>query len=537
MAGVSGCLIKNYSGSIKVLLKTDRFFNRVQDLVFLKVYLKSNQPCPGEQDRVFTILFSCESPSFNEEIKEYLTMAVVAPFKALRFNPFKFERLEDVVTPPYDIIDEKKQASFQARNPYNMIYLDISKSPGKGDDSEQRYNTARNYFTKWQEDEVLIRDTEPGIYLYNIDYTLPSGLRLTRKGLVALVRLSEFSEGIVKPHEETFATVTADRLRLMDACQAQFSQVFSLYADGGSNIIAALEKGRSEKPLYEVRDADGGRHTIWPVVEEEILAGAQELFRDKSIYIADGHHRYSTALQYRNTLQGKPGGIPEQSPYNYIMMYLCPMEDPGLSVLPTHRLVTLPDGVIPGLPAMDQLAGMMSKAFSLEEVKGGSREILVSEVLARMEDRLAEGKKDQTMFGLYHAGEDRCFLLTLNDEALQSKTLAQRHPALRDLDVVVLSDLVLEEILGLHYERRENNNLVRYFADPDEALDVAVKDCIEKEDSLPLLFLMNNTKVQQVKRVADENLIMPHKSTYFYPKILTGLLINKLNPDEKIGLK
>ena len=464
-------------------------------------------------------------------------MAVVAPFRALRFNPLKLERMEDVVTPPYDIIDEKKQASFQARNPYNMIYLDISKSPGKGDDSEQRYNSARNYFTKWQEDGVLIRDNEPAIYLYNIDYTLPSGIRLTRKGLVALVELSEFSEGIVKPHEETFATVTADRLRLMDACQAQFSQVFSLYAENSSNIIATLEKGLPEKPLYEVKDADGGKHTIWSVTDEEVIARAQELFRDKKVYIADGHHRYSTALQYRNRMREEMGGLPDQSPYNFIMMYLCPMEDPGLTVLPTHRLVTLPDDVIPGLPSMDQLVAMMSDAFELEEVKGGAREILVSEVLARMDEKLAEGKKDQTMFGLYHAGEDRCFLLTLKDEALQGRALAERPAALRDLDVVVLSDLVVENILGLDYERCEDCNLVRYFADPDEALDVAVKDCIENEDSLPLLFLMNNTKVQQVKRVADEDLIMPHKSTYFYPKILTGLLINKLNQDEKPGEK
>ena len=461
-------------------------------------------------------------------------MAVVAPFRALRFNPLKLERLEDVVTPPYDIIDEKKQASFQARNPYNMIYLDISKSPGKGDDSEARYNSARNYFTRWQEDDVLIRDNEPAIYLYNIDYTLPSGIRLTRKGLVALVELSEFSEGIVKPHEETFSTVTADRLRLMDACQAQFSQVFSLYAENGSNIIASLEKGSSDKPLYEVKDADGGKHTIWPVTNEKILAGVQELFRNKKVYIADGHHRYSTALQYRNRLREELGGLPDGSPYNFIMMYLCPMEDPGLTVLPTHRLVTLPDDVIPGLPAMAELAGMMADAFDLEEIKGGSREILVSEVLARMDEKVAEGKKDQTIFGLYHAGEDRCFLLTLKDEALHGRSLAERPPALRDLDVVVLSDLVVEDILGLDYERCENSNLVRYFADPDEALDVAVKECIENENSMPLLFLMNNTKVQQVKRVADEDLIMPHKSTYFYPKILTGLLLNKLHPDERI---
>jgi len=464
-------------------------------------------------------------------------MAIVAPFRALRFNPRKLKRLEDVVTPPYDIIDEKNQAAFQARNPYNMIFLDISKSPGKGDDSEERYSSARNYFTKWQEEAVLIRDDEPAIYLYYIDYSLPSGIRFTRKGLVALVGLAEFSENIVKPHEETFATVTADRLRLMDTCQAQFSQIFSLYAEEGADILPALEKGLPEKPLYEVRDADGGKHTIWPVTDAEILARVQELFRDKAVYIADGHHRYSTSLQYRNQLQKKLGELPPESPYNFTMMYLCPMEDPGLAVLPTHRLVTLPDDIIPGLPSMDELAVMMEGAFELEEVKGGAREILMAEVLTRMDDKLAEGRKDQTMFGLYHAAEDRCFLLTMKEEALQNKTLAQRPPALRDLDVVVLSDLVVGDILGLNYERCEHDNLVRYFADPDEALDIAVKESIAHENALPLLFLMNNTKVAQVKRVADEHLIMPHKSTYFYPKILTGLLLNKLDPDERIALK
>jgi uncharacterized protein (DUF1015 family) len=462
-------------------------------------------------------------------------MATVAPFKALRFNPQKIEHMEDIVTPPYDIIDEKTQAAFQARNPYSMIYLDISKSPGKGDESDERYSSARNYFTKWQEENILLRDELPTIYLYTIDYALPSGQRLIRKGLVALVELSEFSEGVVKPHEETFATVTADRLRLMDTCQAQFSQIFSLYADEGANIIATLEEGLPENPLCEVKDVDGGIHSIWPVEDKEILANVQKLFSEKSVYIADGHHRYSTSLQYRQMISEREGGISEQSPYNYTMMYLCPMEDPGLTVLPTHRLVSLPDDVIPGLPSMEELVELMSSDFELEEITGGSREILVAEVLDRMDEKLAAAKKDQIMFGLYHALEDRCFLLTLKVEALQTKSLAARPQAVRELDVVVLSDLVIGDILGLDYERSEHDNLVRYFADPDEALDVAVKESIDKENFLPLLFLMNNTQVQQVKRVADENLIMPHKSTYFYPKILTGLLLNKYNPEEKIG--
>ncbi len=462
-------------------------------------------------------------------------MAIIAPFRALRFNPENVERMEDVVTPPYDVIDEKGQAAFQARNPHNMINLDISKSPGKGDMSAERYNSARDYFSTWQEESVLIRDAEPAFYLYLIDYKLPSGIRLIRKGFIGLVKLADFSEGIVKPHEQTFDTVTADRLRLMDTCQAQFSQIFSLYSDPEMKIMAALEAGCPEKPLYEVRDADGGLHSIWPITDKEILERVQELFQDNAVYIADGHHRYKTSLQYRQLMQERYGELPAQSPYNYTMMYLCPMEDPGLRVLPTHRLVTLPDDVLPKLPSMDELASMLAPYFHLEEITGGSREIFLGEVLARMEEKILAKRGDSTMFGLYHACEDRCFLLSLKKKARAIEVLSHRPAALQDLDVVVLSDLVVENILGLQYERIEQENLVRYFADPDEALDVAVKESVECVDSLQLLFLMNNTKVSQVKRVADESLIMPHKATYFYPKILTGLLLNKFIGDEKEG--
>ena len=462
-------------------------------------------------------------------------MAIIAPFFALRFNQEKVACMEDVVTPPYDVIDEKGKAAFQARNPYSMINLDISKSPGKGDESDERYNSARDYFNKWQEEDILIREDAPSFYLYNIDYKLPSGLRFTRKGFIGLVKLSEFSEGIVKPHEQTFDTVTADRLRLMDTCQAQFSQIFSLYSDPEMEIIAALEAGCSDEPLYEVRDADGGIHSVWPVTDKDILARVQDLFKDNAVYIADGHHRYKTSLQYKQLLEERQGGLPAQSPNNYTMMYLCPMEDPGLKVLPTHRLVNLPDDVLPGLPTMDELADMLSEYFHLEEIMDGSREIFLGEVLARMEEKVKVRHDELTMLGLYHAGEDRCFLLTLKKSAGEIEALSHRPQALQDLDVVVLSDLVVEKVLGLKYERVEHDNLVRYFADPDEALDVAVKESVDHENSLGLLFLMNNTTVPQVKRVADEQLIMPHKATFFYPKVLTGFLMNKLIDDEKVG--
>lgn len=452
-------------------------------------------------------------------------MAVIASFRALRYNPAKVRNLDEVVTPPYDVIDAQAQSAFARKNPHNMIHLDLSKSVSPEQLTDARYQQARETFLSWQQGEVLIRDSEPAIYLYHVEYGLPSGRRLTRKGLLCLARLAEFSEGIVKPHEKTFAGVTSDRLRLLDACHCQFSPIFSLYPDPEGMVMDALSAAAPEEPLCAVTDHDGCVHRIWAVTDPAVLARIGELFRDKSLYIADGHHRYTTALQFRRLMAERQGGVAEESPYNHTMMYLCGMEDPGLSVLPTHRLVRKP-----GRVSVESLLATLGRDFVLEEISGSSRESLVEAVLFRMEES-ADGA---TRFGLYHPGEDRCFLLTLKDGVMDREFGGHQPACLRELDVVVLSDLILERLLDLSHDRCEGEGLVDYFSDPDEALDVAVKAAQETEERTPLLFLMNSTRVAQVKRVADEGLVMPHKSTYFYPKALTGLLLNKIVPEERI---
>lgn len=453
-------------------------------------------------------------------------MAFVVPFRGLRFNTDKITRMEDVVTPPYDVIDERFQADLLEKNPYNMIQLDLSKNFTAESLTEERYEQAKTLFEQWQKDGVLIRDDSPTIYLYYIDYTHPSGRRLTRKGLVALVGLAEFSEGIVKPHEKTFREVTTDRLRLIDTCQAQFSKIFSLYPDDEDAIISTLEAARSESPLCSALDQDGCKHTLWAVTDRAALKQVQEMFQNKPVYIADGHHRYTTALQLRELMHERQGKVAVDSPYNHTMMYLCGMEDPGLSVLPTHRLVR-----IPGKISAERLVDKLKQGFQVEEIISGSRESLVVEVLSRMD----ENNLQDTMFGFYHPREDRCFLLILDKGAINGSIVAKQPQALQQLDVVVLSDLVLEQYLGLDHDRCEREKLVNYYSDPDVAVDEAVKVSGNNEEITPVLFLMNHTPVHQVKEVADQDLVMPHKSTYFYPKILTGLIINKIVSEEKIG--
>lgn len=452
-------------------------------------------------------------------------MAKIMPFRGLRFNPEKIDRMEDVVTPPYDVIDEKAQVALLSKNPYNMIQLDLTKHAGVAP-AAGRYEGAKKLFDRWQEECVLIRDREPAIYLYHIRYQLPNGRTFIRKGLVCLVGLVEFDQGIVKPHEKTFRSVTDDRLQLLDTCQAQFSQVFSLYPDENGEIMAALEGGCPPEPLYTVEDQDGSQHTLWAVSDRQVLARISTAFLDKSLYIADGHHRYTTALQLREVMSKRQGGVAESSPYNHIMMYLCPMEDPGLSVLPTHRLV-----YFPGQLGADELVARMQDYFDIEEIGGGSRETLLEQVLGRMDEKPGP----QTVFGMYEPKADRCFLLSLKPGVMAGAVGHELPPALQELDVVVLSELVVERLLGLSHERCDSEGLIAYYSDPDDALDQAVKVAAQNGDRSPILFLMNHTPVAQVKKIADENLIMPHKSTYFYPKILTGLLINRLVADETVA--
>lgn len=457
-------------------------------------------------------------------------MAVVVPFKGVRYNPAKITRLEEVVTPPYDVINAAEGSAFKNRNPYSMINLDLRNTSQDEKEDDGRYAQARDRFVSWQEEGILLCDDHPAIYLYFIEYTHPSGERMVRKGLVSLVGLAEFAEGIVKPHEKTFSGVITDRLELMEACQAQFSQIFSIYSDPEQEIIRILEKQREPEPLCRVEDSNSNIHILWRVTDTDALARVHSFFSEKSVYIADGHHRYTTALDFRRRALEKNPDLAADSSYNFIMMYLCASEDPGLSVLPTHRLVNWP-----GIMTADQLSDTMAGGLEVSEIKEGAREALVGELLNRMNE--ADMGSGHPAFGVYHPGEDRAFLLRITNETLSANTgLSAKPEVLRDLDVVVLSELLIKHYLGLDHDQCVREKLVSYHSDPDAALDAAVKMSVAADASTPLLFLLNPTRVEQVINVADMDEIMPHKSTFFYPKIMTGLLINKLDKDERVTI-
>ena len=456
-------------------------------------------------------------------------MAFIAPFQGVYFNVEKVGSLDDVVTPPYDVINENAVESYTAKNPYSMIQLDITKNPGGSTGSGARYQKVADIFHDWLDQKVLQRDQQPALYLYTVQYKHPSGKMLIRKGLISLVGLSEFGEGVVKPHEETFDSVIKDRLRLLDTTKAQFSQIFSLFSDEENRVLTLLDAVREQDPMGSITDDDGCIHSLYRITDGDAIRQVQEFFTDKSLYIADGHHRYTTALAYKKMQQERKADFSDKDPANHIMMYLCPMEDPGLSVLPTHRLLHWP-----GTLSVDNLQTRLAPWFEMEEIENGTREVLLAEVLARMDEAEQSAPAQAvTTFGVYHPGEDRCFLLTMKPETEQ--LLKDKPEQLQELDVVILSEVIIHGALELGHHRCEEENLIHYFSDPDEAMDVAVKECTHSDTVTPLLFVMNPTRVKQVKQVADEGLIMPHKSTYFYPKIMTGLLFNQQIDGEEIN--
>jgi len=453
-------------------------------------------------------------------------MAFIAPFRGVSFNVDKVGSLDEIVTPPYDVISEKSVAAYTKRNPYSMIRLDIIKNPGGAVDENSRYSDVADLFQQWMDENVLVREKHPALYLYTVQYKHPSGQTLIRKGLVALVGLSEFGEGVIKPHEETFDSVIQDRLRLLDSTKAQFSQVFSLYSDEENRVLNLLDGAKEQKPMGSITDGDGCIHSLYRVGDGAVVMQVQKFFMDKALYIADGHHRYTTALAYRRLQKKRNSAFSEKDPANHIMMYLCPIEDAGLSVLPTHRLLHWP-----GILNMENLRLRLEPWFELEEMQEGTREVLLSEVLARMDEKESSDSSVTTL-GIYHPGEDRCFLLTMKPSA--KELLKNKALQLQEIDVVILSDVIIHHAMELSRELCEEKNLIHYYSDPDKAIDVAVKECNTQDKTTPLLFVMNPTLVKQVQQVANENLIMPHKSTYFYPKVMTGLLLHQLVTGEKI---
>jgi uncharacterized protein (DUF1015 family) len=424
-------------------------------------------------------------------------MADVQPLRALHYDPAVAGPLQDVVAPPYDVIDATQRAALIERSPNNVVAVDLPQ--GEPDP----YAAAREQFERWQELGVLVRDEQPALWAHTQDYTGPDGQRRTRRGFFCRVRIEGYGPGRVRPHERTHPGPKEDRLRLTRATQANVSPIFSLFSDPANAAWGALEPTtKNEPPWGEVTDADGTVHRIWRVADSDAIAAVQAATRDAELLIADGHHRYETMQAYAEEVEA--AGKPANDEHRYILMCLVALEDPGLTVFPTHRLVNKLDE-----PRRQALAETLARDFELHEVSP--------------EDVAPEPGSGPLEFGYVSSSDERCYRLTLKDQAIADAALSDHSEAYRHLDTGVLETLLLKGALGLSDDDVSHFNGLFYARDTAEALRVV------RAGEYEAAFLMRPTPIEQVREVAAEGENMPPKSTYFFPKLLTGLLFNPLS--------
>ncbi len=421
-------------------------------------------------------------------------MATIKAFGALRFTP-KAGPLDQLTCPPYDIISEKEREEYLARNPYNIIRLEL---PREGQDP---YQQAQATFREWMDQGILATDQTPGLYLYEEVFTV-AGEQKSLLGLCCMVKLEEFEKGVVLPHEQTLSKAKTDRFNLMTATGCNFSSVYSLYFDEENQIFPRLEAATKQQPLEEFQSADGITHRVWKIEDSAEIQTICHLFAEKKLYIADGHHRYETALNYRNSLMAQGRDIGQA---DYVMMTLVHMEHPGLVVFPTHR-------VVHGLERFDaqQLLKDCGEHFAVTPVAVGELE----EVMKQAE------KAGEKVLGL--CLPQGAYLLKLRSEEVMKQLLPHASRAYQLLDVNVLHLLILERFLGIDKENMANQRNLYYTRDAAEAF-ATVAQC-----KANCAFLLNATKVQEIADVAAAGEKMPQKSTYFYPKLITGHLMAKL---------
>jgi uncharacterized protein (DUF1015 family) len=417
-------------------------------------------------------------------------MAEIQPLHALHYDPARTGGLQDVVSPPYDVIDAELRAALVARSPYNVVGIDL---PEGGED---RYDHAAATLAQWQQEGVIVADEQPALWTLAQDYTGPDGRRRTRRGVFARVRVEDYGPGRIRPHERTHPGPKEDRLRLTRATRANLSPIFSLYSDPEGAAWAALDRARSaDGPWAQTTDDDGTVNRLDRVTDPEAIETVQRVLADTELLIADGHHRYETARVYAEEIGG-------EGPHRYVLMCLVALQDPGLTVFPTHRLVDrLTDETRAALQAT------LNTRFQIQP-------------LGEMAE-LAPPANEELRIG-YLPADGPALMLTLSDREAVDEALADHAEPYRRLDTAVLEALILKGALGLSDDDIDHLNGLGYARDFDQAVELV------RDHTYDAAFFMAPTPIERVHEVAAAGESMPPKSTYFFPKVPTGLLFNPL---------
>ncbi|WP_455378121.1 DUF1015 domain-containing protein [Petrachloros mirabilis] len=435
-------------------------------------------------------------------------MAHIIPFRGTLYDPAVVGSVGDVVAPPYDIIDAAGQKALHDRHPQNIIRLELGIDQPGDNTSCNRYTRAAETLRDWLQHGALKRDAQPAIYYHTIEYTPPTDTRApkrTLRGFLITTKLEPLDSGHIYPHENTRSAAKTDRLNLLQACKANLSPIWLLYSDPHNAVLSRLEQAvKGTAARIEFQDDSGCLQRLWAVSDPAILKPIVEAMQSKPLFIADGHHRYETALNYqklRREQAGNPSGL--QS-YDSVLMLLSPLEDPGLTVLPTHRVTTTP------LPPYDKIKALLGDKFDFSEFPFTDE--TKQAVRTKFIEALRTNGRNRPTFGLALKGEPRYITLALKSA---HRPAADASPRTK-LDVSLLQQLVVATLCPTQHEQEA----ILYTKDDHEALDWAANGTGSGA------LLLNATKVSEVQAVATAGERMPHKSTYFYPKPLTGLVIH-----------
>lgn len=428
-------------------------------------------------------------------------MAEIKSFKGMRYTD-KAGKIDELVCPPYDIISEDERKAFIERNEHNVIRLEL---PVDEADSKDKYQVAGSLLQSWLDEEILKLDMDEGLYIYELEFkeNVTTGETKSLMGLISLVRIEEFENGVVLPHEETLSKAKDDRLNLIKATNSNFSQIYSLYQDEQHVTMERMRNlAKATAPRYSFDDGLVC-HRLWVVNDPVAIGAICDDFADRKLYIADGHHRYETSLNYRNYCR-------EANIYNpgadHVMMFLADMSDEGLVVFPTHRLIHDIDGF-----DGEKLLSDCEAYFDIEIVEPFAN---ADEMTAALHT------EDSKKLAFY--SPDKCAVLTLKDDSVMKEILPEMSDAYRMLDVSILHSLILERLLGIDKENMANQVNLRY----TRSFDEAVQSVASGESNCA--FLLNPTAVSEIGEVAANGEKMPQKSTYFYPKLTTGLVLRHL---------
>jgi len=440
-----------------------------------------------------------------------MSMAIIKPFRGTRYNPEKIPDLSAVISQPYDRVRHGLQDKYYDLSPCNVVRIIKGKEQAGDGEMDNVYTRARDYYQSWLREDILMREQTPALYVLHQTFTLPDGSMRTRQGLIAALELSRFDEGVVLPHERTLSGPKVDRLNLMRATAVNFGHIFMLYP--GNHVNELLGAAIEEEPGFELHELFEHDVTqrFWAVTDPQVIqAVVEEMASKRNLIIADGHHRYETALNYRDEMRSANPDAPPNAGFNYRMVTLVSMEDPGLVILPTHRLI--------------HSYGQMDGAEALEQAKQYF-DVRPMADRAAMEASLAAAKPSHPRFGFY---DGNYAALTLRDPGLLERILPNRTPDWRLLDVAVLHELFIEQTLGIDKAAVERKENIEYLRDPQMGYDA-----VDKGEA-QFLLVTNPTRMEQVRACTGAGEKMPQKSTDFFPKVISGLVMMPIGVEERL---